>query len=52
VSVVEPLMDPAVAEIVVEPTITAVARPFEPAALLIVATKVSDELHVTDDVKS
>jgi hypothetical protein len=36
----------------VEPTATAVASPFEPDVLLIVATVVLDELHIADVVKS
>ena len=44
-----PLTDPSVAEIVVESSAVppAVARPFEPAALLIVAAAVLVEPHVT-----
>jgi len=47
VSVVDPDRVPDVAVIVVEPAATGVARPFEPAALLTVATEVDDELQVT-----
>ncbi len=47
VSVVDPDMLPDVAVTVVEPAATDVARPFEPVALLIVATPVLDELQVT-----
>ena len=47
VSVVDPFTLPRVALIVVEPEPTLVARPFEPAVLLIVATPVADELQVT-----
>jgi hypothetical protein len=47
VSVVEPFTLPSAASIVLEPVPTAVARPFKPAALLIVATLVLPELHVT-----
>ena len=38
---------PHVAVMVVEPTVTGVASPAEPAALLTVATPGLDELHVT-----
>ena len=48
VKVVEPDMPPNEALIVVVPTPTAVAFPLES----MVATEVSDELHVTDDVRS
>ena len=34
------------------PTVNAVASPLEPAALLIVATAASEELQVTDEVRS
>jgi len=47
--VAETLPDTAV--IVVVPAATEVASPFEPAALLIVATPVLDELQVTDLVR-
>lgn len=43
---------PAVALTVAEPAATEVARPFEPAALLTVATDPGVELHVTADVMS
>ncbi len=43
---------PDTAVITVEPTATLVARPFEPAALLIVETVVVDELQTTDVVIS
>lgn len=52
VRVVEPVMLPNVAEIVVVPADAAVASPIEPDALLIVATVAADELHVTDAVRS
>ena len=42
---------PHVAVIVVDPAATAVVNPLEPAALLIVATLVLDELQVTVVVK-
>ncbi len=51
VSVVEPETLPDVAVIVVVPVPTAVASPFEPAALLIVAAAVLDELQVTAAVR-
>ena len=51
VSVVNPDMLPDVAVIVVEPAATDVARPFEPAALLIVATPPVDEPQVTAVVR-
>jgi len=47
VNVVDPEIAPDVAEMVVEPVATEVANPFEPAALLMVATDDADELHVT-----
>ena len=52
VSVVDPDMFPDAAVIVVEPEAAAVAKPCEPAALLIVATPVSDELQATTVVRS
>ena len=52
VSVVAPETVPKAAVIVVEPTATDVANPLKPAALLIVATVPSRELHVTCDVIS
>jgi hypothetical protein len=52
VSVVDPDTLPDNALIVVEPVVTEVASPLEPAALLIVATPVDDELQVTDAVMS
>ncbi len=42
----------SVAVIVVEPGATAVTTPFEPSALVMVATPVFVELHVTNDVRS
>ncbi len=51
VRAVDPDMLPDVAVIVVDPVATAVANPLEPAALLIVATPVLDELQVTAVVK-
>ncbi len=51
VSVVEPKMLPDVAVIVVVPAATEVASPYEPAALLIVAAAVLDELQVTAAVR-
>jgi hypothetical protein len=50
VSVVDPEMLPEVAAIVVEPTFTVVAIPFEPARLLMVAILVFDEFQATDEV--
>jgi hypothetical protein len=50
--VVDPDTPPEVAETVVEPAATEVASPFEPAALLTVATPVDEELQVTDAVTS
>ena len=52
VRVVEPEMFPDVAVIVVEPEAAEVARPLEPAALLIAATPVLEELQVTAAVRS
>jgi hypothetical protein len=46
-SVVVPDTLPIIAVMVVGPTATAVALPFDPAALLIVATDVAEEVHVT-----
>jgi len=51
VSVAVPAMLPDVAVIVVEPATTAVASPLDPAALLIVATPMLDELQVTAFVR-
>jgi hypothetical protein len=51
VSVVEAEMLPEVALMVVVPTLFDVASPFEPTALLIVATTVLVELQATDDVR-
>jgi hypothetical protein len=51
VRVVEPEMFPDVAVIVVEPEAAEVARPLEPAALLIAATPVLEELQVTAAVR-
>ena len=49
---VEPLIEPEVAVIVVLPVASAVTRPSVPALLPIVATAVFDELHVTDFQRS
>ena len=46
-----PEMLPDMALIVLEPAAMPVARPFEPAALLMVATAVFDELQVTAAVR-
>ena len=51
VSVVDPDTLPDAAVIVVEPAATGVANPLEPAALLIVATPVLDELQATAVVR-
>ena len=51
VRVVEPEMLPDVARIVVDPAATDVARPLEPAALLIVAAAVLEELQVAVAVR-
>lgn len=51
VRVVEPVT-PSVAVMLVEPAATADARPFEPDALLTVATAVFEEVHVANGVKS
>jgi len=40
------------AVIVVSPAANEMANPLEPAALLTVATAMSEDVHVTDDVKS
>jgi len=50
VSFVEPEMLPNVAVIVVEPIAADVALPLEPAALVMVATFVDDELQIADAV--
>ena len=50
VRVVEPEIFPDVAVIVVVPAATEVALPFDFAALLMVATDPSEELHVTEVV--
>ena len=52
VNVVDPDMLPDVAVIVVEPAATDVAKPLEPAALLILAKPVVDEFQVTAVVRS
>ena len=51
VRVVEPEMLPDVARIVVDPAAADLARPLEPAALLIVAAAVLEELQVTAAVR-
>lgn len=51
VSIVVPDMLPDVAVTVVDPASTDVANPFDPAALLIVAIPVLDELQVTAVVR-
>ena len=52
VRVVDPEMLPDTVVIVVDPVATAAANPFEPVALLIVATPVMDELQVAAAVRS
>lgn len=52
VSVVVVDIFPDVAVIVTEPAVTAATSPFEPAALLMEATALFDELHTTDVVRS
>ena len=51
VSVAVPEMLPEVAVIVVEPAATEVANPFDPAALLMAATAVADDIQVADVVR-
>ncbi len=51
VNLVDPDILPDVAVIVTMPYATGVASPFEPAALLMAATDVVDEPHVTDVVR-
>ncbi len=51
VSVAVPETLPDIAVIVVEPAATEVASPLEPAALLMAATAVVDELQVTAVVR-
>lgn len=48
---VKPEILPEVAVIVVGPGVTEVANPFDPAALLIVATDLDEECQVTDFVR-
>jgi hypothetical protein len=52
VNVVEPEILPTVAVMVVDPVAREEALPFVPAALLITALVVSEELHVTAVVRS
>ena len=52
VKFVEPDRPPSVALIRVEPGLCVVARPFEPGELLTDATPATEELHVTELVKS
>jgi hypothetical protein len=52
VNSVWPETAPFVAVIVVEPTVEEVASPWEPAALLMVAIPVFEEVQFTDDVRS
>jgi hypothetical protein len=51
VRVADPDMLPDVAVIVVEPAATDVAKPLEPAALLMAATPAADEFQVTAVVR-
>jgi ABC-type amino acid transport system permease subunit len=51
VNVVLPEISPNVAVIVVPPTLNEVASPLKPTALLMVATPVFEEVHVTDVVR-
>jgi hypothetical protein len=50
VNIVDPFTPLRLAWIVVDPDPTLVAKPFDPAVLLIVATFVAVELHVTEVV--
>ena len=43
---------PRLAEIIVEPGLVVVVIPFEPGALLIEATELTEEAHVTEAVMS
>lgn len=52
VSVVDPDTGPEVAKIVVEPTPADVARPFDAAALLMLATLAAEVLQVAEVVRS
>ena len=52
VSVVQADTLPEVAEIIEEPAAMEVASPFDPAALLMAATPVDDELQVAEAVRS
>ena len=52
VNVVSPVTPPLVADTVVLPAPAAIARPFEPASLLTVATASLDEAQVTSAVRS
>jgi len=52
VSVVDFETLPSIAWITVDPTAAEVPRPFDPAALLTVATFVLEEVHVTEAVRS
>jgi hypothetical protein len=51
VNAVEPLTEPEVVVIVVDPVPALEARPLDPLALLTVATAVLEELQVTEVVK-
>jgi hypothetical protein len=50
--VVDDEMPPEVTVIIVEPVLTEVASPLETAALLMAATFASEELQVTEAVRS
>ena len=52
VNIVSPLTSPLVADTVALPTPVVVAMPFEPAALLTIATALSDEAQVACAVRS
>jgi len=52
VTTVSPLTESEVAVIVIDPSVIPVAKPCDPAALLIEATFVAEELHVTEVVRS
>ena len=52
VKFVDPDMAPSVAVIAVAPGVTVLANPFDPGVLLTDATVPTDELHVTELVRS
>jgi hypothetical protein len=49
---VDPDTPPKVAVIVVDPELSVVVRPFDPGTLLTDATPATEELHVTELVRS